>query len=156
MRKIAYVGLIVLAMGAIGSAFAQQQWEGIPPPPEEPPPGVGLNPIALSDSFLLDTKQLADFQEKASHGDADAAFKLYLHHKTLNHSSQADFWLLLASARGQPSAQYTRWFYAKEESDCKSKVEALAWLKASALSGDEMAVKELKQYETAVQSCFEK
>jgi len=141
---------MVIAMTVSACAFSQQA--ALPPPPPEPEI-IDSNARSVDSGMMLDATQLDTFLRKAEAGDGFAAFRLSLHFMSKQIDEQARYWLLYAAARGYPVAQYNLWFELKDEQSCKSKLEALAWLKSAALNGDVSAKKELAGFTEATQSC---
>lgn len=142
--------VVITAMMFSACASSQQ----LPPPPPEPDV-IDPNARSLDSGMTLDAAQLKKFGDEAEAGDGFAAFRLSLHFMSLQKNQQAEYWLLYAAARGYPAAQYNLWFDLKGREDCKSKLEALAWIRSAALNGDELARKELKGFAETAQSCLQ-
>ncbi|HLK97436.1 MAG TPA: hypothetical protein VK364_06680, partial [Hymenobacter sp.] len=120
--------VMVVAMTVSTCAFSQQA--ALPPPPPEPEV-IDPNARSVDSGMMLDATQLHTFLSEAEAGDGFAAFRLSLHFKSKAIDEQARYWLLYAAARGYPAAQYNLWFELKDGESCKSKLEALAWLRSA-------------------------
>jgi len=141
----------VMWLAMIFSAGAASQ--EMPPPPSEP---VIFLPDARSvdSSMVLDQNQLATLMKDAEAGDGFAAFRLARHYESLQSANQAQYWLHYSAARGHSAAQNNIWFDLKDNEDCKSRLEALAWIRSSALAGEEWKKHEAELFAETVKPCL--
>lgn len=145
--------LIVMVAAMAFSACASSQQPNLPPPPQEPEV-VDPDARSVDSGLILDAAQLDKLFREAEIGDGFAAFRLSLHFMSQKRNEQAKYWLLYAAARGQSAAQYSLWFNLKDRKDCKSKLEALAWLRSAAVNDDKLAQEELEEFVKIAQPCF--
>ena len=108
-------------------------------------------PIAVEDAWRLSEEEVATLSTKANNKDAEAAFQLYLHFKTIKKDNQkALFWLEKAAALHHASAEYN---LAKElENNIGDKEhykKALYWYQKASKDGIEKAqddIERIKKY----------
>lgn len=128
MTVIKWIGFIVCLAGA-GMANAQ-----VPPQPNRPT--VELDDAVATDSgAVLKKEQLSALVARANEGDAEAAFRTSRHFSGIGAVDSSHMWLLYAAALGHPVAQYNLYFELRGKQDCKSLIEAYAWLKSATLKG---------------------
>ncbi len=107
-----------------------------PLPPEPPPLYIAPEATAISLGFLLSDRQLDMLQRDAGKGDSEAAFRLFLHFRTVGDPGLASYWLLTSALGGHKVAQHWQWVFHREATDCATLGEALAWLESSQSKDD--------------------
>lgn len=126
-----------------------------PPPPSSVPEVEVATPRAADGGMLLEKGILDKQIKRAELGDGMSAFRVSRHFESLGHAERARYWLLYAAARGHTVAQYNLWFELKGSSDCRSKVEALAWANSAVFSGAAVDEFELRRSIDLAVGCFE-
>jgi hypothetical protein len=105
--------------------------------------------------MVLGEEQLKQTLLKAKAGEGTSALRLSLHYMSLGKQQEARHWRYFSAARGNATAQYNIWFDLKDRNDCRSRLEALAWLKSAALSGQQAAQREIDGFERLAKTCQE-
>jgi TPR repeat protein len=94
-------------------------------------------PITPALSFRLTEEQVNEFSQSAGKGDADAAFKLYLHFTlSISDSEKSRYWLRASAKNGHRIAQYNLAVSLYQEEKFK---EALFWAEMAKRNGYEDA-----------------
>ncbi len=103
------------------------------------PPSTNRVLEHLNSPYLISDKDLPEVEQQARAGDADAAFRLYLHYDLgrMDSGHEAYSWLTLAASNGNVAAQYNLGYTFIHSANPGVDDEAMGiqWLEKAAAQG---------------------
>lgn len=145
-------GLAAAILSSMLCACAAHHSVLLDPPPEEPAIVVD-DPVCVSCGGLLEASELARLTSQAEGGDPNAAFHVWWHYVSAEDAAGRAHWLRRAAELGDPVAQYNLWFELRSSPNCAERLEALTWLKKSAVQGNVEAKSRLEAFPSEIVDC---